>query len=87
MAYAVTRFPNGIVLESPERFLEKVLDVAWSLPKAFTGEWRAANGRAQAGDPLTRPAPAEENAGAVHPLPQGGEGHQKGGALRAPAGA
>jgi agmatine deiminase len=28
----------------------------------------------QAQDPLTRPAPAEENAGAVHPLPQGGEG-------------
>jgi len=25
-------------------------------------------------DPLTRPAPAEENAGAGHPLPQGGEG-------------
>ncbi|SPE24873.1 Type I phosphodiesterase/nucleotide pyrophosphatase [Acidobacteriia bacterium SbA2] len=25
-------------------------------------------------DPLTRPTPAEENAGSVHPLPQGGEG-------------
>jgi hypothetical protein len=25
-------------------------------------------------DPLTRPAPADEDAGAVHPLPQGGEG-------------
>jgi len=25
-------------------------------------------------DPLARPAPAGENAGAVHPLPQGGEG-------------
>ena len=25
-------------------------------------------------DPLTRPAPADENAVAVHPLPQGGEG-------------
>jgi len=25
-------------------------------------------------DPLTRPAPAGESAGAVHPLPQGGEG-------------
>jgi len=24
--------------------------------------------------PLTRPAPADEDAGAVHPLPQGGEG-------------
>jgi hypothetical protein len=39
MVYAVTRFPNGVILESPERFLEKVLDVARSLPKAFTGEW------------------------------------------------
>ena len=26
------------------------------------------------GDPLTWPAPAEEDAGSVHPLPQGGEG-------------
>jgi hypothetical protein len=25
-------------------------------------------------DPLTRPAPADEDAGSVHPLPQGGEG-------------
>ena len=30
------------------------------------------------GDPLTRPAPAEENAGAVNPLPQGGEGRNLG---------
>jgi very-short-patch-repair endonuclease len=37
-AYTVTRFPNGIVLEAPELFLEKALDVAWSLPNAFTGE-------------------------------------------------
>jgi uncharacterized membrane protein YidH (DUF202 family) len=29
------------------------------------------------GDPLTRPATAEENAGAVHPLPQGGEGRNR----------
>jgi very-short-patch-repair endonuclease len=36
--YTVTRFPNGIVLEAPELFLEKVLDVAWSLPDAFNGE-------------------------------------------------
>jgi hypothetical protein len=27
-----------------------------------------------ASDPLTRPAPADEDAGAVYPLPQGGEG-------------
>jgi len=38
MGYTVTRFPNGIVLEAPELFVEKVLDVAWSLPNAFTGE-------------------------------------------------
>ena len=30
--------------------------------------------RGKARNPLTWPAPAEENAGAVHPLPQGGEG-------------
>ena len=38
MGYTVTRFPNGIVLEAPELFVEKVLDVAWSLPNALTGE-------------------------------------------------
>jgi type I restriction enzyme R subunit len=36
--YTVTRFPNGMVLEAPELFLERVLEVAWSLPNAFTGE-------------------------------------------------
>jgi hypothetical protein len=30
--------------------------------------------QSQALDPLTRPAPSEESAGAGHPLPQGGEG-------------
>jgi hypothetical protein len=29
---------------------------------------------ARRADPLARPAPAEENGSAVHPLPQGGEG-------------
>jgi very-short-patch-repair endonuclease len=38
MGYTVTRLPNGIVVEAPELFVEKVLDVAWSLPNAFTGE-------------------------------------------------
>ena len=33
------------------------------------------------GYPLTRPAPAEENAGAVHPLPQRGEGWNPTGGL------
>jgi very-short-patch-repair endonuclease len=36
--YIVRRFPNGIVFEAPELFVEKVLDVAWSLPNAFSGE-------------------------------------------------
>jgi very-short-patch-repair endonuclease len=38
MGCTVTRFPNGIVMETPELFVSKVLDVAWSLPNAFTGE-------------------------------------------------
>ena len=36
--YVVTRFPNGMALEAPELFVEKVLGVAWSLPNAFSGE-------------------------------------------------
>jgi very-short-patch-repair endonuclease len=38
MGYTVLRFPNGIVTEAPELFARKVLDMAWSLPNAFTGE-------------------------------------------------
>jgi len=38
MGYFVMRFPNGMVLEAPERFVSKVLDVAWSRPNVFTGE-------------------------------------------------
>jgi very-short-patch-repair endonuclease len=38
MGYTVTRFPNGIVTDAPELFVRKVLDIAWSLPNAFTGE-------------------------------------------------
>ena len=38
MGYTVTRFPNGMVVEAPELFVGRVLDVAWSLPNAFTGE-------------------------------------------------
>jgi very-short-patch-repair endonuclease len=30
--YTVARFPNGIVLEAPELFADKVLKLAWSLP-------------------------------------------------------
>ncbi len=38
VGYAVMRLPNGIVMEAPELFVRKVLEVAWSLPNAFTGE-------------------------------------------------
>jgi very-short-patch-repair endonuclease len=38
IGYTVMRLPNGIVTEAPELFVGKVLDVAWSLPNAFTGE-------------------------------------------------
>ena len=38
MGCTVMRLPNGIVMEAPELFVGKVLDVAWSLPNAFTGE-------------------------------------------------
>jgi uroporphyrinogen-III synthase len=32
MGYTVARFPKGMVLEAPELFVEKVLDMAWLLP-------------------------------------------------------
>ena len=35
LGYTVLRVPNGMVTEVPERFVDKVLDVAWSLPEAF----------------------------------------------------
>ena len=34
--YTVARFPNGIVLEAPELFVDKVLKLAWSLPGSCT---------------------------------------------------
>ena len=37
-SYTVARFPNGIVLQAPELFVDKVLDLVWSLPEAFTNE-------------------------------------------------
>ena len=49
-----------------------MLDVGWLLPKAFSGEFRSVHGRAVAHDPLTRPAPAGENAGGGPPSPQRG---------------
>lgn len=36
--YTVARFPNGMVLEAPEIFVEKVLSQVFPLPNAFTGE-------------------------------------------------
>jgi len=38
MGYTVARFPNGMVLEAPELFVEKVLNMARSLPDAFPDE-------------------------------------------------
>jgi very-short-patch-repair endonuclease len=38
LGYTVMRLPNGIAMEAPELFVSKVLDVAWALPNAFTGE-------------------------------------------------
>ena len=43
-----------------------------SLPNVQTSGG-ALKGAAASERPLTRPAPAEENAGTVRPLPQGGE--------------
>ncbi len=38
MGYTVARFSNGMVLEAPELFVDKVLRLVWSLPDAFTDE-------------------------------------------------
>ena len=35
LGYTVLRVPNGMVLEAPELFIDKVLDAVWSLPDAF----------------------------------------------------
>jgi very-short-patch-repair endonuclease len=32
LGYAVLRLPNGIVLQAPQLFVQKVLDFLWSLP-------------------------------------------------------
>ncbi|HEV2349255.1 MAG TPA: endonuclease domain-containing protein [Terriglobia bacterium] len=36
--YTVARFPNGMVLEAPKIFMEKVLGRIFPLPNVFTGE-------------------------------------------------
>jgi len=38
MGYTVARFSNGMVLEAPELFVNKVLSLVWSLPDAFDDE-------------------------------------------------
>jgi len=35
LGYIVARYPNAIVLQAPELFVEKVLTLVWSLPEAF----------------------------------------------------
>jgi very-short-patch-repair endonuclease len=35
LGYTVLRLPNGIVLQAPELFVEKVLSLVWSLPEAL----------------------------------------------------
>ena len=35
LGYTVLRVPNGMVLEAPELFVDKVRDTVWSLPEAF----------------------------------------------------
>ncbi len=38
LGYAVARFPNGMVVEAPELFVDKVMRLAGSLPEAFGNE-------------------------------------------------
>jgi len=35
LGYTVARFPNGMVLEAPELFVDQVMSLVWSLPDAF----------------------------------------------------
>ena len=35
MGYTILRFSNGIVLNAPEIFVQKVWEAVWSLPEAF----------------------------------------------------
>jgi very-short-patch-repair endonuclease len=35
LGYTVLRIPNGIVLQAPELFVQKVLDFVWLLPGAL----------------------------------------------------
>ena len=73
--YTVTRFPNGIVLEAPELFLEKVLDVLRGHCRMLSP---ASCELQRDGRRLVTPSPGpprlKKTPAAVHPLPQGGEG-------------
>jgi len=51
-----------------------VLDAAWSLPNAFTGELLAARDGRRLVTPSPGPPRPVKTPAAVHPLPQGGEG-------------
>jgi hypothetical protein len=35
MGYAVARYSNGMVLDAPGLFVDKVVSLVWSLPEAF----------------------------------------------------
>jgi len=75
--YTVTRFPNGIVLEAPELFLEKVLDVLRGHCRMLSP---ASCELQRDGRRLVTPSPGpprlKKTPAAVHPLPQGGEGRE-----------
>ena len=67
LGYTVLRLPNGIVLQAPELFVQKVLSVVWSVPEALVEHSRIVT-------PSTGPPPLVKARVAGHPLPQGGEG-------------
>jgi hypothetical protein len=48
--------PKPPTTQRSPRVLEKAMDLARSLPDCLRGKLRAANGRVQARDPVTRPA-------------------------------
>jgi type I restriction enzyme, R subunit len=65
MGYTLLRLPNGIVLQAPDLFVQKVVGFVLQMEGGISTSGL---------DPLTRPASADENASSVRPLPQRGEG-------------
>ena len=59
--YTILRFPNGIVLDAPDEFVRRILNLVWSLPES-------ARRQATSGPSVTPSPPA--------PLPQRGEGSE-----------